>query len=710
MGCLIRKRGNQQRVRCRCHNQQRHHRCIVCSAPRGLRNREAADPPQALRRARPPCFILFFRLFVCLPHYGQGWDLAEVSIAISHSRFWFTADLAHARVIAQRSLSSMSPKRSSKSAKVAAIADDPLPDEVLVFERVNVDFQMRTLKFICTLRFGSKLLDEYTLGIKFHEAIPQSWAKPGSDAWPIILGLGMACISHVWTGFCTPKIVVKAGYLSPEEVEFWRDAFRLGLCEHLMVNQITKLGTSDSLQVDILVEAACPPSQPPPPPPPGLIDAHSDAPRPRRRVLVPLGGGKDSTTVLEMLKRVEADSPPAIVPFFLGDPEGEYQSCWRYAALCELAGCEPVCIADFWWPNANYNKFCAARKSTQGRNGEPAKKWDDSARLWAAMVAFSSALAASLHDCCHVAVGNERSANLGNGVSWGGVEVNHQHDKSFSFERRAHEYFWRCTRGRLYYFSALMHLWDVQVVETFARICQPYLPFILSCNEPLGLQNSRWCAECEKCAFVYILLGAFLEPHLVMGVFGDDLLQVPSMPLHASSCLMAPPHASSSRLVLTPCPHALSSWRLTPSPHTFSRLLTLSISSATRSSPAPDPSGRRAIRRAAGRAKLDAAAGRAGAPWARSAGAAAERAGKVAGSVHGRRARGKAAGLPARPRFAQAARLRGHTGGGRPRDVAHGAAPHEVGGAVVRSVRPTERSSAADSARPARAARLPEHG
>lgn len=413
------------------------------------------------------------------------------------------------------------PKRSpsKSSAKVSAAVDEAV-DDVLVFERIEINFPTTTLKFFCTLRNGTKLLDEFTLGVKFHEPLPQSWSQPASDARPIILGLGMACISHVWTGFCTSCIVVKAGYLTPQEVDFWKDAFRLGLCEHLLVNRITSLGSSRSLQVDIRVEA---------PAPPPLDDIASEGPTApvaapaRRRVLVPLGGGKDSTTVLEMLKR--AEPPPAIVPFFLGDPEGEFHACWRYGALCELAGCEPVCIADFWWPDANYNKFRASRRSNEGVDGKPAQPWDDSARLWAAMVAFASALAALLRGCDHVAVGNERSANLGNGVSWGGVEVNHQHDKSFAFEQRAHEYFLRCTQGRVYYFSALMHLWDLQVVELFARICQPYLPLILSCNEPLGHQNSRWCAECEKCAFVYILLGAFLEPSAVMGVFGDDLLQ-----------------------------------------------------------------------------------------------------------------------------------------------------------------------------------------
>ena len=394
---------------------------------------------------------------------------------------------------------------------VAVIPDES--DESLVFQRVDVVLPSRTIKFTCTVQQGSKLLGEFVLGLKFSEPLPQSWTAADSAARPIILGLGMAAISHVWTGFCTPTIVVKAGYLTEEQVQFWKDTYSQGLREHLLVNRITSFGSSKSLQVDIRVDAAPSKLLPPPQETTPETSVAGD-----RRVLVPLGGGKDSTAVLEMLKRV-TDRPTAIVPFFLGDPEGEFDGCWRYSALCEMASTEAVCIADFWWPSSNYDQFQRARKAMADGS-----KWDDSSRLWAAMVCFASALAAVLRGCDHVAVGNERSANAGNGVSWGGVEVNHQYDKSFAFEARAHAYLQRC-HGRVYYFSALMHLWDVQVVELFSRIARPYLPLILSCNEPLGHNNSRWCAECEKCAFVFALLSAFCDPPQVIGVFGDDLLQ-----------------------------------------------------------------------------------------------------------------------------------------------------------------------------------------
>ena len=148
------------------------------------------------------------------------------------------------------------------------------------------------------------------------------------------------------------------------------------------------------------------------------------------------------------------------------------------------------------------------------------------------MVCFVGVLVAAGTGCGYVAVGNERSANEGAGVKWIGEEVNHQYDKSYPFERKLHNYIWRATAhdgagtggggasasvggvgpaGGLYYFSLLMPFWDVQVVELFSRVARQYLPLILSCNEALGRNHSRWCASCEKCAFVFALLSAFLE-------------------------------------------------------------------------------------------------------------------------------------------------------------------------------------------------------
>lgn len=334
-----------------------------------------------------------------------------------------------------------SPKKLSKASE---------PPEALIFESYELK-DLRAMNFLCRHKN-----DMFTVGINFHEDMPADWATEPPTT--IIMGLGMAVISHVWTGMCCPEIIVRAGYLTDEEVLFWQDTYTRGLAEHFMINQIEDLGGGHKLCVEIRVDAPPPPAPPPADAPAGAAGAGSaeaSADASTVRCLVPLGGGKDSSTVLELVKRAGCQ---AVVPFFLSDPEGEFADSWRYEALCDLAQCERVIVADFAWPAANWRQHQRVRKSTPA-----GAKWDDSARLWAALVAFAAALAARMRGCGYVAVGNERSANLGNGVSWGGHSINHQFDKSHTFERTMHHYLMR--QGGPYLFSALQPLWDLQVVE-----------------------------------------------------------------------------------------------------------------------------------------------------------------------------------------------------------------------------------------------------
>lgn len=68
----------------------------------------------------------------------------------------------------------------------------------------------------------------------------------------------------------------------------------------------------------------------------------------------------------------------------------------------------------------------------------------------------------------HIAVGNERSANEGNTI-YEGLYVNHQYDKGFEFESDTHTYIRRYVSKEVYYFSALQHMWEVQITREFVR-------------------------------------------------------------------------------------------------------------------------------------------------------------------------------------------------------------------------------------------------
>ncbi|CAE8652282.1 unnamed protein product, partial [Polarella glacialis] len=80
-----------------------------------------------------------------------------------------------------------------------------------------------------------------------------------------------------------------------------------------------------------------------------------------------------------------------------------------------------------------------------------------------------------------VAVGNERSANFGNGIFLQGpagsaeqLEVNHQWDKSFEFELAFHRYVRQHICSELHHFSPLQLLWEVQIAQLFATRLQEY--------------------------------------------------------------------------------------------------------------------------------------------------------------------------------------------------------------------------------------------
>jgi len=125
-----------------------------------------------------------------------------------------------------------------------------------------------------------------------------------------------------------------------------------------------------------------------------------------------------------------------------------------------------------------------------------------------------------------MAVGNERSANFGNGFSYLGADVNHQWEKGLAFERSLSDYIdGQLLRG-FRYFSPLATLWEVQIAGYFALKCSPFFSSFCSCNSYNGNDwASDWCCRCAKCLFVYILLSAWLPPESVQSIFGGrDLL------------------------------------------------------------------------------------------------------------------------------------------------------------------------------------------
>jgi hypothetical protein len=220
---------------------------------------------------------------------------------------------------------------------------------------------------------------------------------------------------------------------------------------------------------------------------------------PMSRVLVPIGGGKDSVVALEIARR----SGLEVGLFSVGNAP-------PIARTAEVAGLDHLIV------RRRIDPQLGALNRAGALNGHIPVT---------AIVSCVALLVAALHGFDAVAMANERSASSGN-VRWDGVEVNHQFSKSWRAEtllRGALEEVF--TGVRL--FSVLRPASELAIARAFARL-EPYHRAFTSCNAIFRLdpelRTSSWCCNCPKCRFVFLILAPFMGPQQLREVFGADLL------------------------------------------------------------------------------------------------------------------------------------------------------------------------------------------
>ena len=77
-----------------------------------------------------------------------------------------------------------------------------------------------------------------------------------------------------------------------------------------------------------------------------------------------------------------------------------------------------------------------------------------------------------------------------------------------------------------HYYSYLRKLTELQIAERFARY-PAYFKVFKSCNA--GSKEDKWCCNCPKCLFAYIILSPFIDDATMIDIFGEDLLDKPSL-------------------------------------------------------------------------------------------------------------------------------------------------------------------------------------
>ncbi len=317
---------------------------------------------------------------------------------------------------------------------------------------------------------------------------PKGDLKRGALRKQLIFSLGMVELVSYWKLTCSPCVVVKAGYLSPEQIRWWKDLYFHGLGEFFYVNQINNVDPEEFME--LVVD-------------PSLEKDTRELPQETWKedtVLVPIGGGKDSAVTLELLKEAGA-------------------SCYGYVINPRGATIHTAEVAGI----PNDRMILVKRTLDKTMLDLNQQGYLNGHTPFSAIVAFSSLIAAALYGLPYIALSNESSANEST-VS--GSTVNHQYSKSFHFEKAFHQYVEDYLPGSSCYFSLLRPLSEFQIARYFAEKKQ-YHEIFRSCN--VGSKEDVWCGHCSKCLFVSLILSPFLRQDEVIHIFGRDMLEDESL-------------------------------------------------------------------------------------------------------------------------------------------------------------------------------------
>lgn len=304
-----------------------------------------------------------------------------------------------------------------------------------------------------------------------------------SDLEVLLYNMGMVELISYWKSTCSPNVEVLPGCLNVEQIKFWKKLYYHGLGEFYYLNGI-EIDEEAAMNISTKGKELQP------------LEFSPD----ENKVIVPIGGGKDSIVTLELLK----SSGYTIIPMIV-NPRA---ASWR---TIEIAGFKRE---DCLIVHRSIDKNLLELNRHGYLNGHTP---------FSAMIAFTSALLAYLTNSAHVALSNESSANES---TVPGSKINHQYSKSFEFENDFYNYSGKFLLDNFKYLSFLRPLNELQIAKLFSKYPQHFRSF-RSCN--VGSKTDSWCGKCPKCMFTYIILSPFVEVDELNEILGNDMLKDQSM-------------------------------------------------------------------------------------------------------------------------------------------------------------------------------------
>lgn len=255
----------------------------------------------------------------------------------------------------------------------------------------------------------------------------------------LVFHIGMVELISYWKCVCCPNVIVKCGYLNKEQIKWFKKLYYNGLGEYRYINKIDIL---EQDIMDIFIEMQYK----------EIKDLSKEA---RKGTLIPIGGGKDSTVTLELLKKYRNDN----YCIMIGGKEPSLQSA-------KIAGYKDNQIIEI--TRTISPELLKLNKEGYLNGHTP----------FSSLLAFLSYLVAFLINRKYIALSNESSANESNVE---GEKINHQYSKSYEFEQDFEYYSNKYLKAGVNYFSLLRPLNELQIAKLFSKNKQ-YHSIFKSCN------------------------------------------------------------------------------------------------------------------------------------------------------------------------------------------------------------------------------------
>lgn len=359
-----------------------------------------------------------------------------------------------------------------------------LRKEYPFFEYQSYSFILRNGNFEAEFCFNlaDKYLFKPTIKIPVRNFYSLATINNG-DLNNFVFHIGMVELISYWKAACPQKVMIRPHNLDEKQVSWWKKLYFLGLGEFFYLNNIN-VDEDSFMSIFSQGENV------------NLSNVELDP----EKVIVPIGGGKDSVLTLELLTK----SDKKVIPMIINPRKASITTI-------ETAG------------YAENQSIIINRKIDQKLLELNESGFLNGHTPFSAIVAFTGALSCALSGVANIALSNESSANQSTVPD---SKINHQYSKTFEFENDFDWYIRNYIHPGIVYFSFLRSVNELQIAKMFSKYTQHYSSF-KSCN--VGSSKDSWCGECPKCLFTFIILSPFIDHNSLVNIFGKDMMDEMSL-------------------------------------------------------------------------------------------------------------------------------------------------------------------------------------